>query len=104
MTVLVPSCREDLDALLRTAADLEGPALLRFPKGSVITAADLGFEPSSEPALGLSARRLRDGSDVCLLAVGDRVQATLEAARILAEEGYEASVWDVRSVRPADPV
>jgi len=103
MTVLVPSCREDLDALLRTAADLEGPALLRFPKGSVITAADLGFEPSSEPALGLSARRLRDGSDVCLLAVGDRVQATLEAARILAEEGYEASVWDVRSVRPVDP-
>jgi hypothetical protein len=39
---------------------------------------------------------------VCLLAVGDRVAAALEAADLLGEAGIEAAVWDVRSVRPAD--
>jgi 1-deoxy-D-xylulose-5-phosphate synthase len=40
---------------------------------------------------------------VCILAVGDRAAPALEAAGLLAEEGVEAAVWDVRSVRPADP-
>jgi len=101
MTVLVPSHAEDLDALLRTAAELDGPVLLRFPKGAAITAADLGIEDEDAPQ-GLRARRLRDGADVCLLAVGDRAAAVCEAADLLGAEGIEAAVWDVRSVRPAD--
>jgi 1-deoxy-D-xylulose-5-phosphate synthase len=100
MTVLTPSTQEDLRELLLTAADLEGPVLLRFPKGTAVTAASLGIDA---PVAGLAARRLRDGDDVCLLAVGDRVPAALEAAELMRAGGIEATVWDVRSVRPADP-
>lgn len=102
MSVLTPSCEEDLRALLRVAVDLEGPVLLRFPKGAVLTHADLGVEAEDVAVDGLSARRLRSGRDVCLLGVGDRAAAAVEAAALLAADGIDAAVWDVRSVRPAD--
>jgi len=103
-TVLTPSCAEDVDALLRVAVGLTGPVFLRFPKGSAVTAAQLGFDPATEQVEGLAARQLRAGADVTLLAVGDRAAAAVEAAGMLAEDGVEAAVWDVRSVRPADAV
>jgi 1-deoxy-D-xylulose-5-phosphate synthase len=101
MTVLVPSCEEELATLLRVAAGLDGPVTVRFPKGAVVSGSALGLDAA--PRIdGLAARQLRDGDDVCLLAVGDRVAASLEAADLLGEAGIGASVWDVRSVRPAD--
>ena len=104
-TVLAPSCAEDLDTLLRTALELEGPVFLRFPKGRAVTADQLGLDPDTPgtEVAGLAARRLRDGADVCILAVGDRVLPALQAAELLAADGFDAAVWDVRSVRPADP-
>jgi 1-deoxy-D-xylulose-5-phosphate synthase len=101
MRVLAPSCEEDLAALLDAAVDLDGPSVVRFPKGAVTTYADIG--PAAGPVDGLSARRLHDGDDVTILAVGDRAAAAVRAAELLAAEGIAASVWDVRSVRPADP-
>jgi len=47
--------------------------------------------------------RAGDGS-VCILAVGKLLEAAEEAAALLADEGVEASLWDVRVVRPLDPV
>ncbi len=101
MTVLAPSHVEDLRALLTESLAIDGPVLVRFPKGSVTTAADLGFEAADRRA-GLASRRLKDGADVCLLAVGDRLGPALEAADLLADEQIDASVWDVRSIRPVD--
>ena len=102
-TVLAPSCEEDLRRLLDAALDADGPVLLRFPKGAVVPAAALGPGGDAPVASPLAARRLRDGADACVLAVGDRVRAAVGAAETLAEEGLEVAVWDVRSVRPADP-
>jgi 1-deoxy-D-xylulose-5-phosphate synthase len=99
-TVLAPSNEEDLVAMLETAVELDGPVSLRFPKYPVVAAAELGLEGAGS---GLHARRAREGADVCLLAVGDRLGPALEAAQLLAEDGTEVAVWDVRSVRPADP-
>jgi 1-deoxy-D-xylulose-5-phosphate synthase len=101
MTVLVPSCEEELRALLGVAATLDGPVTVRFPKGAVVSGSSLGLD-AAPPVEGLAARQLRDGHDVCVLAVGDRVAAALEAADLLGDAGIAASVWDVRSVRPAD--
>jgi 1-deoxy-D-xylulose-5-phosphate synthase len=99
-TVLAPSTEEDLVALLEVAADLDGPVSLRFPKYRVVAAADLGLDGAGE---GLEARQVREGTDVCVLAVGDRLGPCLEAADLLADHGVEVAVWDVRCVRPADP-
>ncbi len=94
MTVLAPSCAEELEVMLEEAVGLSGPVSIRFPKGTAITGLGVGQ--------GLKARRLREGSDLCFLSVGDRLQATLEAAEELARDGIEAAVWDVRCVRPVD--
>jgi 1-deoxy-D-xylulose-5-phosphate synthase len=96
MTVLAPSSEQELAQMLRTAVDLDGPVSIRFPKGSVVS-----MEQTGE---GLKARRVTEGTDVLFAAVGDRLAACLEAADLLAEDGITAAVWDVRCVRPADPV
>ena len=102
LTVLAPSCEEELVELLDIAVELDGPVLLRFPKGPVFHRAALGAR-AADPVDGLASRTLREGADVCILAVGDRVVAALGAAERLAADGVQAAVVDVRSVRPLDP-
>ncbi len=94
MTVLVPSCAEELEGMLRLAMDLQGPVSIRFPKGATVSLGAAGD--------GLGARRLRQGDDACLIAIGDRLEPALEAAEHLARDGVEVAVWDPRSIRPAD--
>jgi 1-deoxy-D-xylulose-5-phosphate synthase len=102
LTLLAPSCEEDLIELLDAAIELDGPVLVRFPKGTVVPRSALGARAGT-PVPPLGARTLREGGDVCILAVGDRVAAALGAAELLAAEGIAAAVHDVRSVRPLDP-
>jgi 1-deoxy-D-xylulose-5-phosphate synthase len=96
MTVFAPSSAQDLKAMFHAAMELEGPASIRFARGAArqIDPSDVG--------VGLKAKQLRAGTDVCFLAVGRMVEATLEAADLLAAEGVEATVWDVRVVKPLD--
>jgi 1-deoxy-D-xylulose-5-phosphate synthase len=102
LTLLAPSSEEELVELLDIAVDLAGPVVLRFPKGAVVPRAALG--PNATDRIeGLASRTLRQGDDVCIIAVGDRVAPALAAADRLAASGIEAAVHDVRSVRPLDP-
>ena len=74
-----------------------GPCAIRFPKGAArhVTLEQVGS--------GLTARRIRQGNDVCILAVGKLVEAAEDAALLLADQGVDATVWDVRLVKPLDP-
>ena len=94
MTVFVPSSEQELVVQLGAAVDGDGPASLRWPKTALID--------RPNPGQGLSAKRWREGADVAILAVGDRLEAALEAAEQLAEDGVDATVWDPRVIRPAD--
>jgi pyruvate dehydrogenase E1 component beta subunit len=49
-----------------------------------------------------SARLLREGTDVTLLAYGPMVSTALQAAEIGSEEGFSIEVIDVRSLSPID--
>jgi 1-deoxy-D-xylulose-5-phosphate synthase len=92
MTVFAPSSAQELTVMLRDALELDGPAAIRYPKGAARQV------PADDVGSGLSARRLRVGaSGVCLLAVGKMVEAALDAA-----ESLDATVWDVRVVKPLD--
>ena len=93
MTVFAPSSAQDLAAMLRTSLELDGPSVLRYPKGAARQV------PVEQVGSGLSARRARRGrSGVCILAVGKMVEAAEQAAAEL-----DATVWDVRVVKPLDP-
>ena len=99
MTVFAPSSAQELQVMLRTALDLDGPAVVRYPKG---IARQVGADAVGS---GLSARLVREAEadrDVCILAVGKLVEAAEAAADELASRGVSATVWDVRVVRPLD--
>jgi 1-deoxy-D-xylulose-5-phosphate synthase len=98
MTVFAPSSAEDLEQMLETALGLDGPSTVRFP---TTTPRHVGPERLGS---GMEALRLRHGDgSVCLLAVGKMVGVCEKAADLLAAEGIDATVWDVRVVSPADP-
>jgi 1-deoxy-D-xylulose-5-phosphate synthase len=98
MTILAPSSYQELGQMLRDALKIvEGPVAIRWPKTAARNV------PDDEIGRGLSARRLREGRDVCLLAVGKMLDAAEIAADELANEGVSVTVWDVRAVKPLDP-
>jgi 1-deoxy-D-xylulose-5-phosphate synthase len=100
MTIFAPSSAAELGVMLRSALDLDGPSVVRYPKGAA------RLVPQDQVGSGLRARHVMQGDDhagVCLLAVGKMVEAAEEAAALLAVDGIQASVWDVRVVRPLDP-
>jgi 1-deoxy-D-xylulose-5-phosphate synthase len=98
MTVFAPSAAEEVGPMLRAAVALNGPSTIRLPKTAPRHIDD------DEVGSGLRAHRLRHGDgSVCLLGVGKLVQACLDAADELVEDGIDATVWDVRVVSPPDP-
>ena len=99
MTIFAPSSAQELPVMLDTALELGGPSTIRYPRGA---ARQVGPD---QVGSGLSARLVRRAEDtrVSILAVGKMLEAAEEAADLLAADGVDATVWDVRVVRPLDP-
>ncbi|HYD09570.1 MAG TPA: transketolase C-terminal domain-containing protein, partial [Acidimicrobiales bacterium] len=94
MTVFAPSSAQEIDVMLREALSITtGPSAVRFARGAA-----RHVDPSAVGS-GLKARLVREGSssDVCILAVGKMLAAAEEAG-----ESLDATVWDVRVVKPLD--
>jgi 1-deoxy-D-xylulose-5-phosphate synthase len=97
MTILAPSSYQELQQMLHDALEITtGPVAIRWPKTEAPSVNE------NEVGHGLSARLVRRGRDICFLAVGKMLGAASEAAALLAAEGVDATVWDVRAVRPLD--
>lgn len=99
MKILVPRNEAELGDALHTALLLDGPVALRYPRG-----ASEGVEILETPTaweVGKSVT-LRDGNDVALLAVGRMANKALEAAELLAAQGIDARVVDMRWAKPLD--
>ena len=99
LRVLAPSDESELVHALHTALALPGPVSLRYPRG-----AGEGVKLPAEPSvleMGKS-RTVREGDAVALLAFGRMVGQALGAAELLAAEGIEARVVDMRWVKPLD--
>jgi len=99
MTIFAPSSYRELGTMLHDALDLctDGPAVIRWPKTM-----PPDEDGADDVGHGLTARKARSGSDVCLLAVGKMLAPALAAAEALAAEGVDATVWDVRVAKPLD--
>ena len=96
MTVFAPSSYQELQVMLADAIELDGPAVIRWPKTAARTAHEW------EVGHGLKARRLRKGSEICILSVGKMLDAAEQAATILEDEGVSVTLWDARVVAPLD--
>jgi 1-deoxy-D-xylulose-5-phosphate synthase len=99
MVIMAPKDENELQHMIKTAVEYAGPAAVRYPRGTGI-----GVPMDQElKALEVGkAEVLRDGSDLVILAVGNMVHPSLEAADRLKAEGISAAVVNARFVKPLD--
>ncbi|TXH72491.1 1-deoxy-D-xylulose-5-phosphate synthase [Thiobacillus sp.] len=94
MLIAAPSDENECRALLTTAFLHEGPSAVRYPRGSGVGATIGTGLDAVEIGRGVLRRH---GHDVALIAFGSLVAPTLQAA-----EALDASVADMRFVKPLD--
>ncbi|CAH0156350.1 1-deoxy-D-xylulose-5-phosphate synthase [Massilia sp. Bi118] len=94
MVVMAPSDENECRQMLTTAYHFPGPAAVRYPRGAGVGAALQQELSSIEIGKGLVKR---EGKGVAILAFGSMVAPSLKAA-----EGLNASVADMRFVKPLD--
>lgn len=97
MTVVMPADYTAARKLVREAASYEGPVYLRFTRDAV----PVIYGEEEEFTIG-KAKRLREGTDVAILANGDTLCLALEAAELLEQDGISARVLDFHTIKPLD--
>ena len=99
IVVMAPKDENELQHMIKTAVEYEGPTAIRYPRG-------IGNGvPMDQELKTLSmgkAELIRDGRDVAIIAIGTMVAPSVEAAERLSEEGISVAVINARFVKPLD--
>jgi transketolase len=96
-TVLYPSDANQTAKLVEQMADLPGISYMRTTRAST----PVLYGPDEEFPVG-GAKVVRDGDDVTIVGAGITLHEALTAAERLAEDGVNARVIDLYSVKPVD--
>lgn len=98
MIILVPSDPASMHAAVKAATDHVGPVFLRSSRVPMPH-----IYPEDDPPFEIGqANVVRDGDDLTIIGCGLMVATALDAAAVLAEEGIEARVIDLHTIRPLD--
>ena len=98
MTIINPSDDVEAKAAVEAAYKMEGPVYLRFGRLAVPVIndnADYKFEIGKGVVL-------KEGKDLTIFATGLEVNESLEAAKKLAEDGIDAEVINIHTIKPID--
>ena len=98
MTVFAPKNRYEFQDAIAFAADFEAPMAIRYPKTDAVRILKEYREPIK---LGKS-EWIRRGSRVALLAIGTMVETAMEVEELLAKDGIDATVVNLRFAKPLD--
>ncbi len=97
MTILAPcdaaQLREMIDYAIK---EIDGPVAVRYPRGAALLDQLAGYPFKGKNFV------VREGTDICILAVGTMLKPSLDAAEMLDEKGISAEVVNVGAVRPFD--
>jgi 2-oxoisovalerate dehydrogenase E1 component subunit beta len=99
LRVVAVSNPHDAHWMIQQAVETDDPVVFYEPKRRYWDKGEVGDEPDG--SLG-TARVLREGSDLTLLAYGPMVKTCLQAAQAAQEEGRSLEVIDLRSLSPLD--
>ncbi|MBU3840278.1 MAG: transketolase family protein [Candidatus Ruminococcus intestinipullorum] len=98
MVVINPSDDVEARAAVRAAYEHEGPVYMRFGRLAVPVINDT---PDYKFELGKGVV-LREGKDLTIVATGLPVANCLEVAEKLAEDGIDAKVINIHTIKPLD--
>lgn len=97
MTVIMPADYVAAKKLTRQAAETYGPMYLRFTRDAIPQI----YDEDAEFVIG-KANQLKEGKDVAIIANGDTVRLSLDAAKELEAKGITARVLDMHTIKPLD--
>lgn len=98
MVVINPSDDVEARAAVRAALEYVGPVYLRFGRLAVPVINDT---PDYKFEIGKGVT-LREGKDITIVASGLPVSEAVKAAEELAEEGIDARVINIHTIKPID--
>lgn len=97
MTVINPCDFNQTKAATIAIADYEGPVYLRFGRPAVPN-----FTPENQVFEIGKALVLNEGTDVSIFATGHLVWKAIEAGKLLAEQGIDAEIINIHTIKPLD--
>lgn len=102
LVLMAPKDAAQLQDMLYTALNYQGPAVLRYPRGSV----NGNYEPKEfkEIEIGRAEELIavKAETKLTIIAVGSTVYPAQKAAEILNNNGYQTALIDSRFVKPLD--
>ncbi len=98
MTVIITADDVEAKAAVEAAINYEGPVYMRFGRLAVPVFND----PETYKFEIGKGIKLRDGKDITIVATGLMVYEAIEAAKTLAEQGIEATVINIHTIKPID--
>ncbi len=99
MTLMAPKDENELRHMLYTALQHNGPVAIRYPRGRGI---GVSIDPEYKAIPIGKAEILKEGNDLQILAIGNMVYPSLDAAATLEKEGLSVGVVNCRFVKPLD--
>lgn len=99
IVIMAPKDEAELQHMLFTSVYHEGPSVVRYPRGNGV---DVELAATLRKLTIGKGELLREGDDILLLPIGNRVYPALEAAEGLAKVGIQAAVINPRFVKPLD--
>ncbi len=98
MTIINPADYTEAKAAVLAMADYEGPTYLRFGRLAVPIFND---EANYKFEVGKGIT-VKDGKDITVIATGLMVAEAMEAGRALAEQGIDARIINMHTIKPID--
>jgi len=97
--IMAPKDEDELQHMLYTSVNYQGPSAIRYPRGTGV-----GVELRSHFRLLEIGKGeiIFEGSDVAIIAIGNMVYPSIEAAGILKKRGIDAAVINARFIKPVD--
>ena len=97
MTIINPADETEAKKAVRAALEIDGPVYMRFGRLAVPVIFDDDYK--FEVGKGVE---LREGNDVTIVATGLMVNEALEAHELLKNEGINARVINIHTIKPLD--
>jgi 1-deoxy-D-xylulose-5-phosphate synthase len=98
--LMAPSNEDELCDCVATSMEINNqPSAFRYPRGEGV-----GIKLKDKPIMWDigKANVIKEGSKVCILAIGTTVQNSLKASELLGSYGLSTTVVDSRFIKPLD--
>jgi 1-deoxy-D-xylulose-5-phosphate synthase len=99
LTIMAPKDFKEMEDMLEFAVKLKKPVIIRYPRGG--ESKDIKFEKHQKIEEG-KAEIIKEGTDVSILAIGNKVESAMKLAEKLKIEKLNAEVINVRFLKPLD--